>query len=460
MANPWTGPLALLHTVMKPATATSLAGSNNTAQYVRKVDLCNVRNITVDTLNATTFTATKSDFGSSNTGELTLGILSKQAPTTFTASYSTLIGVGVLGANQDHAAVASNVFMGFQAAFGSSNVTNSVYLGSSAAYNVDNASANVGIGWNVHGNATGAGGSNNVFVGAQAGFSNTANSNVFLGYRAGCNTTSGASNVFVGAGAGCNITTGASNVFIGAGAGTAYSATISNVFAVNNGSTNPLLYGNFATSQLGIGKVPASGVELDVSGDIQFSGTLSGTLINGTVLACNISGIIASSNVSGTYSNAAVFFSNISQRAVASFYSTVSQNCSGANLPIPLTYNTTTLSYGVSLSGNTYLKVTRAGNYKVAASIQFSKTDPGDDVVYVWLRKNGANLGDSASQVRLQGNGGETFPYVEFVLPLNANDAVEWYMWSPDSNIWAYAKTASGTDIPAIPSIVANIYQL
>jgi len=68
-----------------------------------------------------------------------------------------------------------------------------------------------------------------VFIGKDAGKSNTGASNTFTGYQAGASNTSGYSNTFCGTKAGFNNTTGASNVFVGDIAGYNNKSGVSNV---------------------------------------------------------------------------------------------------------------------------------------------------------------------------------------------------------------------------------------
>ncbi len=98
---------------------------------------------------------------------------------------------------------------------------------------------------------------------------NTGTANTALGHSALMNVTSGASNIAIGDRAGDNLTTGSTNIIIGSNIDFA-SATGSS--QLNIGGT---IYGDMSQDRIGIGAVPAAGVELDVTGDIQYTGTIT-----------------------------------------------------------------------------------------------------------------------------------------------------------------------------------------
>ncbi|MCD4819485.1 MAG: hypothetical protein K8S23_12415 [Candidatus Cloacimonetes bacterium] len=110
-------------------------------------------------------------------------------------------------------------------------------------------------------------GSNNVFLGVLSGEQNTDGSdNVFLGYTSGENHTTGSNNTFLGNRAGRNNLTGSDNVFIGKGAG-ANETDSDKLYIANSNTSNPLIWGDFATGELEInGSVTATSYTGDGSG--------------------------------------------------------------------------------------------------------------------------------------------------------------------------------------------------
>ncbi|WP_378175205.1 LamG-like jellyroll fold domain-containing protein [Aquimarina sp. SS2-1] len=104
-------------------------------------------------------------------------------------------------------------------------------------------------------------------------------SNVFVGTDAGTNNTSGLNNVFVGASAGLNNTTGNGNIYIGNRAGETIQGD-NKLFIHNDGSEIPLIYGDFATDQLGVNTntIP-DGYNFAVGGSTSIDGDLRSSRI-------------------------------------------------------------------------------------------------------------------------------------------------------------------------------------
>lgn len=109
--------------------------------------------------------------------------------------------------------------------------------------------------------------SHNSALGSYSLEDNTGGYNTALGSYAYRNNTTGNYNTIIGSQAGENNLTGSSNVFIGYAAG--YNETGSNKLYIANHPTNtPLIYGDFATGNVGIGTT-TSGEKLTVAGTIE-----------------------------------------------------------------------------------------------------------------------------------------------------------------------------------------------
>jgi hypothetical protein len=128
----------------------------------------------------------------------------------------------------------------------------------------------------------------NTFLGAESGGGYTMNTNsmsnsTFVGYRSGYSVRTGnGQNVFLGANAGYSLTTGVGNVFMGYNAG--YSETGSNKLYIDNSNTaTPLVYGDFNANQVGINVLPGA-YTLNVGGSVN----ASGLFINGIALSSSV----------------------------------------------------------------------------------------------------------------------------------------------------------------------------
>jgi hypothetical protein len=150
---------------------------------------------------------------------------------------------------------------------------------------------------------------------------------------------------------------------------------------------------------------------------------------------------------------------NTATGSYGSFYSTQTQtNVAGTARSMSL--NTTDITNGVSISGstnpyNTYIKVENAGVYDIQFSAQVDKTDSGTDEIWIWIRKNGSNISDSATSVQLVGNGAHYVAAWNFFVNAAAGDYFQLMWYSPDANVRLHAEAAFGV-VPGIPSLIVT----
>ena len=91
-----------------------------------------------------------------------------------------------------------------------------------------------------------------------------------------------------------------------------------------------------------------------------------------------------------------------------SFADTTTQTAAAINTAYAMTFNTTELSQGVTRGTPTSrIYVDTLNVYNVQFSAQIDKTSGGVGLIWIWLRKNGVNVPDSAGQIRIQGNNAE-----------------------------------------------------
>ena len=150
---------------------------------------------------------------------------------------------------------------------------------------------------------------------------------------------------------------------------------------------------------------------------------------------------------------------NTATGSYGSFYSTQTQtNVAGTARSMSL--NITDITNGVSISGstnpfNTYIKTQNAGVYDIQFSAQVDKTDSGTDEIWIWLRKNGTDISDSATSVQLTGNGAHYVAAWNFFVNSAANDYFQLMWYSPDANVRLHAETVFGV-VPGIPSLIVT----
>jgi hypothetical protein len=140
-----------------------------------------------------------------------------------------------------------------------------------------------------------------------------------------------------------------------------------------------------------------------------------------------------------------------------SFYDTTTQTAAVINTAYGMTFNTTDLSFGVTVGSPTSrIYIDRPNVYNVQFSAQVDKTAGGVGLVWIWLRKNGVNVPDSSGQIRIQGNNAELVVGWNYIIELNAGDYIE-LMWEvDDTSVILLADPASAVH-PSVPSIILTV---
>jgi len=152
---------------------------------------------------------------------------------------------------------------------------------------------------------------------------------------------------------------------------------------------------------------------------------------------------------------------NTATGSYGSFYDTTTQTNPVANVARSMSFDSTDITNGVSISGstspyNTYIKTENAGVYDIQFSAQLDKTDSGNDDIFIWLRKNGIDLTDTATKVTLSGNNDKDVAAWNWFVNSAANDYYQ-IMWSsPDTHVRLFAETAGGGH-PGIPSVILTV---
>ena len=140
-----------------------------------------------------------------------------------------------------------------------------------------------------------------------------------------------------------------------------------------------------------------------------------------------------------------------------SFYDTTTQTAAAINTAYAMTFNTTDLSVGVTRGSPTSrIYVDRPNVYNIQFSAQLDKTAGGVGLIWIWLRKNGTDVPDSTTQIRIQGNNAETVAAWNFLLQMNAGDYFE-LMWEVDDTTVQILSEIASAVHPAIPSVILTV---
>jgi len=147
----------------------------------------------------------------------------------------------------------------------------------------------------------------------------------------------------------------------------------------------------------------------------------------------------------------------VRRKRYGAFHSTATQTAAVINTAYPMTLNTTDISFGVYTgTPNSRVYVDTEGIYNFQFSAQLDKTSGGVGLVFIWVRVNGIDIPDSATQIRIQGNNAETVAAWNFVLPLNAGDYFQ-LVWSTDDTSCQILASAASAPVPAIPSVILTV---
>ena len=140
-----------------------------------------------------------------------------------------------------------------------------------------------------------------------------------------------------------------------------------------------------------------------------------------------------------------------------SFYDTTTQTAAAINTAYAMTFNTTDLSQGVYLgTPASRVYVDRPNVYNVQFSAQVDKTSGGVALVWIWLRKNGVDIPDSAGQIRIQGNDAEILAAWNYIIQLNAGDYIE-LMWEVDDTSVILLSEVASAIHPSVPSVILTV---
>jgi hypothetical protein len=140
-----------------------------------------------------------------------------------------------------------------------------------------------------------------------------------------------------------------------------------------------------------------------------------------------------------------------------SFYDTTDQTAAVINTAYGMTFNSTDITKGVTIGTPTSrVYVDTRSVYNIQFSAQFVNTAGGTHNVWVWLRKNGTDVANSTTTLRLQGNNAETVAAWNFLLDMNAGDYFE-LMWEVSDLAVALLADPASAVHPAIPSIILTV---
>jgi hypothetical protein len=139
-----------------------------------------------------------------------------------------------------------------------------------------------------------------------------------------------------------------------------------------------------------------------------------------------------------------------------SFYHTASMTLASPNVASTMSFSSTDISYGVTVSGssNDKIKFTNAGVYNIQFSAQLDKTNSSNATVYIWIAKNNSDIPLTNTGVTLGGGANDASVAAwNFFVDANAGDFIQ-LKWGANNTNARLLYTPTASVGPAVPSII------
>jgi hypothetical protein len=156
---------------------------------------------------------------------------------------------------------------------------------------------------------------------------------------------------------------------------------------------------------------------------------------------------------------------SLAQSAYISLYSSASQQLAVSGAAQPVTFTSVWANSGISLVSGSQLVMEKAGVYQFNFVVQIQNTENAVHDSYFWVKYNGNNFPNSATQMSLLPRKNESTPSAQLVtvnivgVAQNDNDYIELY-WTGDSNTIRLNETPAYGVVPETPSVIANIIRV
>jgi len=138
------------------------------------------------------------------------------------------------------------------------------------------------------------------------------------------------------------------------------------------------------------------------------------------------------------------------------FFNTADQTLAAINTAYPVVFNQTYLSNAVSLDDSSKITVSVGGVYNIQYSGQLLTTSGSAKTLYLWIRRNGTDIGYSTRAYTLDVNNSLSEVTWSFNIDLDVDEYVELIVSKSASGIQFEAQTASSPH-PGIPSSVISV---
>lgn len=148
------------------------------------------------------------------------------------------------------------------------------------------------------------------------------------------------------------------------------------------------------------------------------------------------------------------------QEYYGEFSATTDQTVAVINTAYPVTFNSTEITNGVTLTGSptTRITVPAAGLYRVQVNMQVASSSASAKSLWCWFRKNGVDIPNSSRITTSNINNGYVSLSHEITVSLTANQYIE-VMYAADDTTIFLDSTAATAFAPAAPAVQVAITQ-
>ena len=131
-----------------------------------------------------------------------------------------------------------------------------------------------------------------------------------------------------------------------------------------------------------------------------------------------------------------------------------------AATPYAVVFNSTEIAEGVALgSPASRIVFPQSGLYNFGASVQFNSTTSSGKTGYVWFRKNGTDIPNSARIALVSGAAQYAIVYASEFFSMHAGDYMEIMVASNSANM-AIGGFSGNAYVPAAPAVVLSVTQV
>jgi hypothetical protein len=148
------------------------------------------------------------------------------------------------------------------------------------------------------------------------------------------------------------------------------------------------------------------------------------------------------------------------QKYYGEFTKTSDQSPAVINTAYALTFDNTEISEGISIgSPASRIVVVQSGLYQFDATVQISSSSSSAKTVWLWFRKNGTDVANSARLVTININNGYTAVSLAEFFSLAANDRIE-IMFAASNTAITVDNVAATAFAPAAPAVMLAVSQI